>query len=227
MSTHQPCGDAATGRPLRRDAQRNRDALLSAARTCLAEQGIEASLEQVAKRAGLAIGTLYRHFPTRLHLVQAVFADKLGAWREAAERAVALDDAWEGLCLFLEAMCELQVGDRGFQDLAGIRLPETACLAGAQSRIHELAVRIVERAQEQGTLRSDVTPEDLAFVIWSNARVTEATQDIAPEAWRRYLHLLLDGFRAERAHPLPQPPLSKDELYRAMLRLGGDGDFTG
>lgn len=73
---------------------------------------MEASLEQVAKRAGLAIGTLYRHFPTRLHLVQAAFADKIEAWREAAEKAVAMDDAWEGLCLFLEAMCELQAGDR-------------------------------------------------------------------------------------------------------------------
>lgn len=85
----------------------------------------------------------------------------------------------------------------------------------------------MERAREQGTLRSDVTPEDLAFVIWSNGRVTEATQDIAPEAWRRYLHLMLDGFRAERASPLPQPPLTKDELYRAMLRLGGDRGCTG
>ncbi|WP_230885620.1 TetR/AcrR family transcriptional regulator [Streptomyces spinoverrucosus] len=227
MSTQRARGEAATGRPLRRDAQRNRDALLSAARACLAEQGMEASLEQVAKRAGLAIGTLYRHFPTRLHLVQAVFADKIEAWREAAEKAAAMDDAWEGLCLFLETMCELQVGDRGFQDLAAIRLPETACLAGAQSRIYELAVRIVERAQEQGTLRSDITSEDLTFVIWANGSVTEATEDVAPGTWRRFLHLLLDGFRAERAHPLPQPPLSKDELYRAMLRLDGDRDCTG
>ncbi|MEH0638908.1 hypothetical protein QBA35_37725 [Streptomyces bottropensis] len=140
---------------------------------------------------------------------------------------MTLDDAWEGLCLFLERMCELQVGDRGFQDLAGTRLPETGCLSGAQSRIHELAVLIAERAQGQGTLGPDVTPEDLAFAIWSNGRVTVATEDIAPEAWRRYLHLLLDGFRAERAHSPPQPALSKDELYHAMLRLGGDGDCAG
>lgn len=212
-----------SGRPLRRDAQRNRDALLTAARTCFAEQGMEAPLERVAKRAGLAIGTLYRHFPTRLDLVQAVFADKLNAWREAAERAAVMDDAWEGLCLFLESMCELQSGDRGFNDLASMRLPETACLAGAQTRVHELGVRIVRRAQEQGSLRADLAPEDLAFVIWSHSRITEATHNVAPGIWRRHLYLLLDGFRAERAHPLPEPPLTSGQLYRAMLGLGGNG----
>lgn len=210
-------------RPLRRDAQRNREALLTAARVSFAEHGMEAPLEQVAKRAGLAIGTLYRHFPTRLDLVQAVFADKLNTWREAAERAVVMDDAWAGLCLFLESMCELQSGDRGFNDLASMRLPETACLAGAQTRVHELGVRIVRRAQEQGSLRADLAPEDLAFVIWSHSRITEATHGIAPGVWRRHLYLLLDGFRAERAHPLPEPPLTGGQLYRAMLSLGGDG----
>ncbi|MHA5054363.1 TetR/AcrR family transcriptional regulator [Streptomyces sp. SD15] len=216
-STENP----APARPLRRDAQRNRDALLASARACFAEHGLEAPLEQVAKRAGLAIGTLYRHFPTRLDLVQAVFAEKTAVWQAAAEKAVAMDDAWAGLCHFLETMCELQSADRGFNDLASMRLPETACLAGAQTRIHELGVRIVERAQEQGSLRPDLTPEDLAFVIWSHSRITEATHDIAPGVWRRHLYLLLDGFRADRAHPLPEPPLTPGQLYRAMTRLGG------
>lgn len=115
----------------------------------------------MAKRAGLAIGTLYRHFPTRLDLVQATFAEKLAAWREAAEKAVTMDDAWAGLCHFLETMCELQSQDRGFNDLASMRLPESACLAGAQTRIRELGVHIVERAQEQGSLRPDLTPRTL------------------------------------------------------------------
>lgn len=226
---HAPSGTAAVppARPLRRDAQRNRDALLAAARAVFAEHGMEAALEQVAKRAGVAIGTLYRHFPTRLDLVQAIFADKLNTLLASAERALAMDDAWEGLCHFLETMCELQSCDRGFNDLASIRLPETACLAGAQTRIHELGARIVERAQEQGSLRPDLTPEDLAFVIWSHSRITEATQGIAPDAWRRHLHLLLDGFRADRAHPLPEPPLTQDQLRRAMLRLAGSGGCAG
>src|SRR4051794_22910075 len=86
---------SASARPLRRDAQRNRDALLAAARGVFAEQGMEASLEQVAKRAGVAIGTLYNHFPARLDLVQEVFAGKLATWVAAAEQALIMDDAWD------------------------------------------------------------------------------------------------------------------------------------
>jgi len=209
------------GRPLRRDAQRNRDALLDAARAQFAEHGLEAPLEQVAKRAGVAIGTLYRHFPTRLDLIQALFVDKLQSWLEAAERAVAMDDAWDGFVLFVETMCELWSDDRGFNDLASTQLPATACLAEAQTRIHELGVRIVRRAQEQGSLRADVTAEDLSFVIWSHSRITQATHGIAPRAWRRHLHLMFDAFRAERAHPLPEPAMTPQQAYDAMVRLGG------
>ena len=150
-----------------------------------------------------------------------VFAGKLATWVAAAEQALSMDDAWEGLCLFLETMCELQTHDRGFNDFASIRLPENACLAGQQTRIRDLGVRIVERAREQGSLRPDLAPEDLAFIIWSHSRIIEATDGIAPHAWRRHLYLMLDGFRAERAHPLPEPPLTPTQLYRAMLRLGG------
>lgn len=216
-----PTTASVPARPLRRDAQRNRDSLSAAARAVFAEHGMEASLEQVAKRAGVAIGTLYNHFPARLDLVQEAFADKLAIWVAAAEHALNMDDAWEGLCLFLETMCELQARDRGFNDFASIRLPEGACLAGQQTRIHDLGARIVERAREQGRLRPDLVPEDLAFVIWSHSRIIEATDGIAPHAWRRHLYLMLDGFRAEHAHPLPEPPLTPEQLYRAMLRLGG------
>src|SRR3954452_7789194 len=101
-----PTGTTASpsARPLRRDAQRNRDALLAAARAVFAEQGMMASLEQVAKRAGVCIGNLYNHLPPRLYLVQDVFAGKLATWVAAAEQALSMDNAWDGLCLFLETM---------------------------------------------------------------------------------------------------------------------------
>ena len=91
---------------LRRDAQANRVALLAAAQARFAADGLDASLVQIAKDAGLAIGTLYRHFPTRLDLIQAVSAEKLQRWLQAAERADALDDAWQGFVAFIEAMPE-------------------------------------------------------------------------------------------------------------------------
>jgi AcrR family transcriptional regulator len=222
MSTPQ-----GTTRAMRSDARRNRDALLCAARRAFAEHGLDAPLEQVARQAGVAIGTLYRHFPTRVELVQEIFAAKLRAWLEAAEKAVAMDDAWAGFCLYVETMCELQAGDRGFNDLASMRLPSSERIDRAQRRIAQLGVEIVARAQRQGSLRADVVHEDLAFVIWSHSRICQATHGVAPGAWRRYLHLMLDAFRAGRAHPLPEPPLTRDQLYQAMLRLGASGTCAG
>jgi AcrR family transcriptional regulator len=210
-------------RPMRSDARRNRDGLLCAARVAFAEHGLDAPLEHVAREAGVSIGTLYRHFPARIDLVQAVFTESLTGLLEAAERAAAMDDAWAGFCMYVESMCELQADDRGLNDLAGIRLPNSACLDAIQQRIGQLGVTVVERAQRQGRLRPDVTPEDLAFVTWSHGRIAEATKGIAPQAWRRHLHLVLDGFRAHRASPLPEPPLTRTQLYRAMVRLGGAG----
>ena len=216
-----PAADPSSSPPLRRDAQANREALLAAAQARFAADGLEASLVQVARDAGLAIGTLYRHFPTRLDLIQALFADKLQSWLEAAERADALDDGWKGFVLFVEALCRLQADDQGFNDLISMRLPEAAGLAATQDRIGDIAARIIGRAQEQGSLRPDLTREDLAFVIWSQSRINQATRDVVPRAWRRHLHLMLDGFRAERAHPLPEPPMTVEQAHQAMLGLNG------
>jgi AcrR family transcriptional regulator len=218
-----PAGAEPSSSPrLRRDARRNRESLLAAAQAHFAANGIDAPLDQVAKDAGLAIGTLYRHFPTRLDLIQALFAEKLQSWLRAAERSAALDDAWQGFVLFVEAMCQLQADDQGFNDLVSMRLPEAAGLAATQDRIGEIAAHLIRRAQQQGRLRPDLTTEDLAFVIWSQSRINQATRDIAPRAWRRHLYLMLDGFRADRANPLPEPPMSSEQAYRAMVGLNGN-----
>src|ERR1700682_1683936 len=163
-----PAAPASDGEPscsprLRRDAQANREALLAAAQARFAADGLDASLVQVAKDAGLAIGTLYRHFPTRLDLIQALFAEKLQRWLEAAERADARDDAWQGFVAFIEAMCQLQANDQGFNDLLSMRLPEAAGLGASQDRIGEIAARIVGRAQEQGRLRQGLTSASTSY----------------------------------------------------------------
>jgi len=211
-------------RPLRRDAQRNRDAIVTAARAVFAEDGLEAPLEKVARTAGVAIGTLYRNFPARLDLIEALFAGKLQDWITAGEQALAMDDPWEGFAFYLEKMCELQASDRGFNDLASMRFPHARHTAGAQARIYDLSRRIVRRAQDSGLLRADVTAEDLAFLIWAQARIIQATRITAPRAWRRHLGLMLDAFHAESAHPLPEPPMRPADVERAMLTLSRSQD---
>jgi AcrR family transcriptional regulator len=221
-----PAADASGTRrvrPMRRDAQRNREAILAAARTAFAARGLEASLEMVARQAGVAIGTLYRHFPSRLHLVESVFTEKTRAWVEAAEQALAIPDPWDGFAYYLECVCELQADDRGFNDVACMRLASPCGLEEIKDRACRLGRRIVARAHRAGSLRADVTAEDIAFVLWANTRITEATYSVAPRAWRRHLGLMLDGFRADNAHALPEPPLRPRQVQEAMRVLADPG----
>lgn len=205
---------------MRRDARRNRVALLAAAKAAFAEEGLDAALEGICRRAGLATGTLYRHFPTRMDLVAAVIADKKRAWIKAAEAAVVMEPAWDGLAFFLERVCELQAGDLAFNDIASMRFPHAPGIEAARKRANDLGRRIVERAQAEGSLRPDITAEDLAFIVWAHSRVSEATHAIDPLAWRRYLAMTLDGLRTTAAHPLPAPPLRPRQVLRAQLQLG-------
>ncbi|BDM70185.1 hypothetical protein HEK616_36720 [Streptomyces nigrescens] len=102
-------------------------------------------------------------------LVEELFAEKFQEWLTAGEQALAMDDAWQGFCSYLEKFCELQARDRAFNDLASMRLPTEALTGQVRARSYDLACEIFARAQEQGTLRDDATPEDLAFLIWSPA----------------------------------------------------------
>jgi AcrR family transcriptional regulator len=220
----RPSDPAAPARRLRRDAQRNRDAIVAAARQLFCDHGLEAPLEEIARRAGVGIGTLYRHFPSRVELLDAVLADTVHAHVDAAEQALAMDDPWDGFASYLEATCRLQAADRGLNDAMGMRFPRATAVEAAKARLFEVVAQVVDRAQQSGQLRADLTLEDLAFVSWANTRILQAVR-AAPDAWRRYLGLLLDGFRTDRAHPLPQPPLTPRQVHRAMVVLGRR--FTG
>ncbi|MFG6201540.1 TetR/AcrR family transcriptional regulator [Nonomuraea sp. JJY05] len=206
-------------RPLRRDAQRNRDLLVTAARELFAARGLDVPLDEIARTAGVSSGTLYNHFPSREDLVDAVFADRTATVVQISEHALSLPDAWSGLVHFLERVCELQAADRGYNDLVSNRGPQPTP-AGDPARGYAMMSRIIERAHEAGVLRPDCTLEDMAFVTWGIARTVEATAAVRPEVWRRHLALILDGFRAPAAHPLPEPPLRPDELGRIMRECG-------
>jgi AcrR family transcriptional regulator len=217
----RPGHPSQPARSLRRDAQRSRDAILAAARQVFCDHGLEAPLEEIARRAGVGIGTLYRRFPSRVELLDAVLAETVQAHVDVAERALAIDDPWDGFSYYLEATCRLQAANRGLNDAMGMRFPRATSLEAAKTRLFELVGELVRRAQASGQLRPDLTLEDLAFLNWANARILQAGRAAgAPDAWRRHLAFLLDGFRAERAHPLPEPPLSPRQVHRAMLTLG-------
>jgi AcrR family transcriptional regulator len=209
-------GTSQSGKPLRRDAQRNRELLVAAAREVFAERGVDVALDEIARRAGVSIGTLYNRFPTRADLVEAVFVDRLEAVVALGEEALLMADPWEGFVHCLQGICELQAADRGYNDVASRGGPTSAASAEIGARGHELVKWVLARAQAAGVLRTDITFEDIAFVIWGHAGTVEATMAVAPRVWRRHLALMLDGFRASAAHPLPEPPLQPEQLQRAM-----------
>ena len=136
----------------RRDARRNHALLVSAARELFAEQGVEAPLDEVARRAGVGAGTLYRHFPTREELVEAILAERAGELVAVAEAALSLPDAREGLVGFLQATLELQSGDRVLREILVRYPPGEGRLAQTRETMHRLLERLVERGHEQRVL---------------------------------------------------------------------------
>jgi len=201
-------------RPLRRDAERNRDRIVEAARTAFASDGIDVSVEEVARRAGVGMGTLYRRFPTKGDLIDAVLEDAFSEICQAAEEALELEDGWAGFTTFLERVFQLHVRNRGIKDVVASGQHDRRRLEALRAQMRPLVAELIRRAQEQGTLRADFVPEDMPILIWTGGRVAELTSAVSPELWRRYLGFVLDGLRSDAATPLTHPPLTKEQLDR-------------
>jgi AcrR family transcriptional regulator len=197
---------------LRADARRNRERLVASARDLFAEVGVDVPVEEITQRAGVGMGTLYRHFPTKEELIDAVLEDALAGLVELAERAAGEENAWAGLTGFLEQALALHAANRGLKDVVAARGHAGWRARAMRKRMQPLLRRLVERAQEQGSLRGDFTAEDLPLVFWSVGQVMETTGAVAPELWRRHLGLLLDGLRAAAPTPLPAPALTRAQF---------------
>jgi len=199
---------------LRRDAQRNRDRLVAGAGELFAADGLDVPVEEITRRAGVGMGTLYRHFPTKEDLVDAVLEDALESYVELARQALVADDAWQGFVGFLEHGLELHASNRGLMDVISTSARGRARAQATRERVRPLLRQLVARAQAEGRLRPDFSAEDLPVVFRALGRVIEATGEGAPELWRRYLALVVDGLRAGAATPLPVPPPTAEQVRR-------------
>jgi AcrR family transcriptional regulator len=205
-----------TETPLRRDAAANRERILDAARRLFADHGLEASMDEIARAAGVGAGTLYRRFPTKEALLDAILGDVLDRYHAFAQEALQQDDAFAGLEHLLERAVRLQLENRAFLDILALRLRDEPQLAETRERIRPLVDRLVVRGQEQGTLRADLAPADVQVLLWELGRVVETTATCGTELWRRYLALMLDGLRADAARTLPHPPPTLAQMDQAM-----------
>jgi AcrR family transcriptional regulator len=185
-------------RPLRRDAERNRQRVLRAASEVFAEQGLEASLDEIAACAGVGVGTVYRRFPNKDVLVEALFEQKIEEVVSLAIRAAAQADGWHGLAYFLDGAAELQARDLGLRQVLFGNGYGRDCVARARARLGPLISGLVERAQAEGSLRADVSFTDIPVILLMLSTVAGTTRAGSEDLWRRYLALVLDGLRAGR-----------------------------
>ncbi|WP_210583210.1 TetR/AcrR family transcriptional regulator [Streptomyces sp. GESEQ-35] len=209
--------DARTSdRSLRADAVRNRLRIVEAAQALFEERGIDVPLDEIAERAEVGAGTLYRRFPTREDLLEAVFEDELRKWATIAEEALACEDPWVGFSTFIERICATMATDRGFSDLIIMKLPTSQVTASLCARQTRALADLVLRAQEAGALREDFVVEDIFLFLMANAGVSQVTHCAAPHAWRRLVAFLLEACRPANAGPLPAAPTAL-QTERAML----------
>ncbi|KUH97200.1 TetR/AcrR family transcriptional regulator [Mycobacterium sp. IS-3022] len=205
-------------RPLRKDAERNRNRVLQAARELFAAKGLEPNLNDVAHHAGVGVGTVYRRFATKDELVEAVFVDGLDQLTALAEAGLRHEDAWEGFVWFVEHMCEMTATDRGLREIAFSKTYGGDRVIAAQDRLHPVATRLVERAQIDGRLRSDISPTDMPIISLLAGMVSEFAGHVDTNLWRRYVGILLDGMRSHAENePLPVRALD-DEGFDAAMR---------
>ena len=211
--------DSGTGaRPLRRDAERNRQRILEAAAEVFNERGLDVSLDEIARHAGVGVGTVYRRFRTKEELVEALFMDRLGQVATIAEQALAAPDPWSGLVSFMERMAEVMAGDLGLQQILMFATYGRDLVAVAREHNAPLVERLVERAQAAGQLRNDLKQTDIVFIVFVLTEAARLAQAASPGIWRRYLTLILDGMRPGRegVTPLPVPALLPGEMEKSM-----------
>ncbi|SNT45911.1 DNA-binding transcriptional regulator, AcrR family [Asanoa hainanensis] len=202
---------------LRADAERNRQRIIDAARRVFAARGVHAPVEDIAKEAGVGIGTLYRRFPDRTELVEAVFLERAGRYLAAAEQARLIDDPWEAFRSYLEQLCAIQAEDATVTDVLTLTLPASGALETLRNRLYATQNRLIRAAKRQGTLRADFVPEDVPLLLIANAAIIQTLGDAVPTSAPRFLALALDALRTDHPSPLPAPP-DPAALVAAMQR---------
>lgn len=203
---------------LRRDAERNRARILEAAQRGFAERGLGITLDEIARLAGVGVGTVYRRFPNKELLIDALFEDRIGEVAALAEAALGDPDGWRALTGFLEGAIALLAGDRGLRELVlGSRYAQNR-VEHARARFKPLVEQLVARAQEQGSLRADFRATDFPLMLFMLDAVIATTRELDPDTWRRALGIVLDGLAARRddATPLPGSALDDDQIDAAM-----------
>lgn len=186
--------DLELERPLRADARRNRARLLAAARAVFSKEGGAASMDAVAREAGVGVGTLYRHFPTRIDLVEAVYREDVEELSETARRVVAELEPWPAVEAFFEAFLRYAQTKKTLLSELHQAFEKNPSLRSAAKEIIDASFTlVVDRAKQAGAVRSDIEGSDVPQLL--GPLCTNAT--ITPDQYRRLVRTILDGLRTQ------------------------------
>lgn len=190
---------ASAIRPLRADAQRNRARIADAAREVLARDGLDAGMDEIARAAGLGVGTLYRHFPAKGDLIEALIAIRFERIAERARTELDNPDPWQGFSSMMHFAAELQAADRGLADAQNLE-PEMIFTAVERSGLREAAAALIARGNQAGVIRDGFSQVDIGPLMCGLAASMAAHPHVG---WQRTLAIMLDGVRATDRGSLP------------------------
>jgi AcrR family transcriptional regulator len=185
-------------KPLRADARRNRERVLAAARAVFAEQGIDAQMDDVARRADVGVGTVYRHFPTKEALLNALSDELFAVVAVYVRSLLTLDDPWEAFSRAMWFGAEKTAGDRAFSEILAEsrRFPPRMC--PGKEDLFVTVAELMERCKAAGKMRPDAMADDIGLMMCGVGSASQMEHPV-PDAWRRHLAIMLDGLRADAA----------------------------
>lgn len=211
-----PLTDAT--RPLRADARRNHEQVLAAAEAVLSEVGLSASIEEIARRAGVGVGTVCRHFPTKQDLVDAVLRRMFQALVADARAALDVDDPGDAFRSFVVALSGFQVRHRALAEQMAAQIEGSDEGRPFRAALWDAISKLLARAQSAGAVRADIGPSDVAMLVSGVAHATALVGDGQARVRERYVAIVLDGLRPAEPSALPGRAMSFAQLQRAKDR---------
>lgn len=211
--------DAHDERTLRRDAEENRERILHAAKILFAERGLGVTLDDIAHGASLGVATVYRRFPNKVALVEALFEQRVIELIDVARAALEFADAWEGFLFLMKGILTLEAEDRGLREVILGSEHIKGRLNDLKAEVAPLIEELVSKAQAQGTLRPDFRANDVPVLTAMAGAAQEYCGIISPGIWKRYVAFVIDGLKADRSSltPLPKEALDQEQLHQAMI----------
>jgi AcrR family transcriptional regulator len=205
--------------PLRADAERNRQRLLAAAKELFATRGLDVTLDDIARHAGVGTGTAYRRFPNKDALIDALMVDRIAELATIAEECLEEPDPWVGLTGYFERALALMASDRGLKGVLFGAGRGHERVAHARRAIAPPVTKLLRRAIAAGAVRSDLDTSDVPIISFMLHTVVEFGREVDPDLYRRYLAIVLEGLRPRAdLEPLPVDALKMRDFQAAMSK---------